>query len=892
MRGQFFVALPFVIAVLDGFGENTLLWPAAHLVKEPPYHAPVLIALMIAAGGFFAALKWMLALVWAWGFGSEMMSGPRGAVLRRARFSVLALILGGLPLLAIPQGRDILQRLAEGERPFVRAGLSVLGVLAAGLMMWRSARALVQFKLEVDRSWADTAWGKYFAEQIPRILGVAMPGVAGAAFALQAGKLDVGLFVAAAVVGGLILLVRKERLASMGAAIIRAFRLPRRWLEIEMYPERIAAALSASILGLLIIAGYRFIRWLLAADADGDALTLAALDFAAWLCYVGGWGLYLYVYFRRERNKAKYDSSPVGGPATMNQRLDALQEYSYNILEFERGLDRRFVVPIAFAAGVSVATLVAFAFGAVAVGRFIGPLWVLSIFLMNTVFLGGVAVWVHARYHIPVVRLGVVAALICGLWNENHSVATIGSPLPRTFASYDSKTLHGHLEEWLASPNHVGRDTVPVVLVAAAGGGLRAAYWTAMALSAIQDADSTFASDLFAISGVSGGSVGGALFATIARDARLDTSHSKLQHCVDHLSGDDTTHAASSPYSACVRAFMRDDFLSPVLAKMIGPDLLQRFSPFELPRTDRSQGLEGSWEASYESVLGDGSAWKRGMLELTRDSSVRATVPALILNSTHVETGKRYIASTLLTDSTFTDVTDVIRLLDRDLPVSSAAHNSARFTYVSPPGHLDTRDGKEHGRVVDGGYFENSGLVTLRQVYESIERWKRVHPDSRPTPVSVVVYLCNDPVSCNGTARASSSPAGDTLAKHAADSLAHVSSTWANEALGPVRAVLNARDARAALGRAELRGLLGNRFIQLNVCRDSVRATLDSARAAQARDRTVSPPLGWLLSSLARHWMDASIRDTLLSGEGRCRRDNVEALKALRRRERHGATTG
>ena len=55
----------------------------------------------------------------------------------------------------------------------------------------------------------------------------------------------------------------------------------------------------------------------------------------------------------------------------------------------------------------------------------------------------------------------------------------------------------------------------PVFIVAAPGGGIRAAYWTAGVLAALQDADRGFARHVLAISGVSGGSVGAGIFAAL-----------------------------------------------------------------------------------------------------------------------------------------------------------------------------------------------------------------------------------------------------------------------------------------------------------------------------------------------------------------------------------------
>src|SRR5206468_6831834 len=71
-------------------------------------------------------------------------------------------------------------------------------------------------------------------------------------------------------------------------------------------------------------------------------------------------------------------------------------------------------------------------------------------------------------------------------------------------------------------------------------------------------------------------------------------------------------------------------------------------------------------------------------------------VPSLFLNGTSVESGNRIIASNILIDANFLEATDATGKLlpvsqhtqrrhpKIDVPLSTAAHMSARFTYVSP----------------------------------------------------------------------------------------------------------------------------------------------------------------------------------------------------------------
>jgi hypothetical protein len=427
--------------------------------------------------------------------------------------------------------------------------------------------------------------------------------------------------------------------------------------------------------------------------------------------------------------------------------------------------------------------------------------------------------------------------------------------------------LSAHLDDWigtLPAPSDSGN---PVILVAAAGGGLRAGYWTAIALAALQDSNPLFARRLFAISSVSGGSLGATLFTALARDAAGDGTRLTCAR-------DSTT---AHPYSTCVRRFMADDFLSPLLAKTVAPDFAQRFLPVPIRRFDRAIGLERSWEHSYRAAT-DSPTFARGLRALAGDSSARDIVPALLLNTTHVESGRRYVASPFALDSVLRDGVDLLDLLNADMRLSTAVHNSARFPFVSPAGHLDRRDGEELGRVVDGGYFENSGLVTLREVL-ALLRERSASPGA-PALRPVVLYLCNDPVNC--------------LAEQRSDTSRHTPSTAANELLAPLRALLHTREARGTLATTQMRMEMGDDFVELDVC-DSLtiapeltaRVTgdtsvaADTARMARTRERVVSPPLGWLLSRLAREWMDSS-----LVGSGpaisACRARNVRSIARLR----------
>ena len=69
---------------------------------------------------------------------------------------------------------------------------------------------------------------------------------------------------------------------------------------------------------------------------------------------------------------------------------------------------------------------------------------------------------------------------------------------------------------------------------------------------------------------------------------------------------------------------------------------------------------------------------------------------------------------------------------------STAAHNSARFTYVSPAGDL----GNSNGSVIDGGYFENYGALSALEIARSA---RVALKDEQPGVKLVILMISSDP---------------------------------------------------------------------------------------------------------------------------------------------------
>jgi|GEM_PF-1862597 len=864
-RNHLLLFLPLIAGAVDILLENIPLWIAGTLITGNPAMAKsAIVDTIVLIGSLGASIKWSLVFLSILAILGELLYNSRGLIIKRLRYSVIAVLIGALPLLIVPQGQDILQRTIEGVSALPGMARAMTALTFGAYVVWYCGRKLVQLEFPRDPTSTRADWYEFYGEHIPRILGVSVLVLGAAAFARVGAAMGgftlfiIGGFIAAAIVKRF----WKNVTEAIGKVLIRGDnRL------ITDFVQDTGRAVIALTIGLGIL------------YAPNEPADFVLLRRGAYLLVMIAWFFYLYVYSRRGRYvvrtvlpliKEGFDKAEQKGAAeTPALGNEIKQIYDFEIKHLEADsvssvdptvLDRAIKRTLLIGAIISLGALVAFTFWTVPSARWLGTLIVLSMFVGSIVFYGSIATWVHERHGIPIAPIALALAAVFSIWNDSHMVRRItGDPAPIA-ARRDIPT---QFNLWRADSS-----SGQVVLVAAAGGGLRAAYWTAVSLAALQDSIPDFNRHVFAISSVSGGSVGASIYAALVRDSAASPGKVK---CLDA--------SATRSFSHCVREFMAEDYLSPVLAKMVAPDFVQAFLPFPWRQLDRSLGLEGSWEDSYEKVTGMPTL-RRGFLALYRGGLAPSTVPALFLNTTHVESGKRYITTPLTRgdstpplggrQQTMHDSQDLLELMRSDLPLSTAAHNSARFTYVSPPGRIQRGDTIEYGHVVDGGYFENSGLATLREILDAIQSQGSA---GRP----IVLYLCNDPLPCRTKPRRDSLPI--TPRSAVVD--------W----LGPIRALLSTRDARGSLSRADIADLPNVEFIQLNVCdaliaadtSDGDTATLGSVeREKQGRERVISPPLGWLLSKVARDWMDSSLTAGVASlRPSECRRRNVAAFRRL-----------
>lgn len=434
--------------------------------------------------------------------------------------------------------------------------------------------------------------------------------------------------------------------------------------------------------------------------------------------------------------------------------------------------------------------------------------------------------WLTASPRIPRWHWLTLLVGIAFLWsafdlNDNHELRELSD---RT-AFVNAPGYGQSFQEWLlAREPQSTKEPFPVVFVAAEGGGIRAAYFTAQVLAAIQDRCPEFARHLFAISGVSGGSVGAALFAGML-DALPERAVAERLDCSQRL-------PKSTPFGERTEQVLKTDFLGPLSATLLFPDAFQRFLPFPVPAWDRARTLEASVEDSFQTVVGT-DFMKRSLYSYW---SPQRNTPLLLLNTTHVETGNRTVASPLiLLEERFHRLTTLFDFVpSADFRISTVAVTSARFPLVTPAGAVVNGDRKL--RFVDGGYFENSGAVTLAEAIDvAMQAAHQINRTIRP----VVIRIGNSP-----------SMLAATENRPASSEVEGAPPMGLGELMSPVRAMFNTRNAR---------GVLAAQALESTVTTLQDNGVPSDYVEFQMGVDSVQIPLGWQLSMVARKALRAQL---------------------------------
>jgi hypothetical protein len=413
---------------------------------------------------------------------------------------------------------------------------------------------------------------------------------------------------------------------------------------------------------------------------------------------------------------------------------------------FWRVMRRVFVASILF----SLAAIALIAAFPVPIGQTLGSITVFAIFIgclaMNAT---GLSIWSRGL-DFPIIPAMLALAFFLA-WtdlNDDHELRRVdnaGHPVSLSLTSIAGPTgdVEDEFKKWYDARIDKDRDEFkkeqgyPVYIVAAQGGGIYAAAQALQFLTKLQTTCERFAQHLFAVSGVSGGSVGAALYAALTDEFQATTG--QCRNVAEIGSGGPRTKQMENAQEAAFELVRNDyDFLSPLVASTLFPDFAQRFFAPAVPVLSRARALEQSIEAAWAAIATkffngkSDDAMGKGVLASWSPSGIK---PALFFNTTEVGSGRRRIIAPFgfgpefPTDAQFLPLTE-----NYDIPLSVGAVASARFPWLTPAawfwgkGEAATppaRSAIAKFHIVDGGYFENSGVTTAVEIINRLQRRAR-----------------------------------------------------------------------------------------------------------------------------------------------------------------------
>ncbi len=511
--------------------------------------------------------------------------------------------------------------------------------------------------------------------------------------------------------------------------------------------------------------------------------------------------------------------------------------------------------------------------------------------------LGVVMVWVQERrpleiFHVMGLRANplltlIAAALALGQVFGGGDFMHGPRQLPPGQAAGSARaTLEFEFTRWLGQSSDcdrpgglsgakANRTVRPMIVLAAEGGGIRAANWTAKVLDTIA-ATTCGRHAILLSSGVSGGSLGLVLATKYAsRDAQGPAT-------MDVRGGPELSNVAD--------ALSAPEALAASVGGTLGSDLvgggtgllLPNWSHSEYGWHDRAGLMEKQWETAAPQLAD------------RFDADVRGVAGALLLNSTVTGSGCRLVLSQVELPAAEASVADravsvpgceetggtpvtidyfspANGFCDSSLAWSTAAMVSARFPIISPAARLryagpsgsPVRSSGDAGscntpdafQAIDGGYAEGSGLGTVsdlwgrlrgivahhNQLVDEADGDSQVPGAAFSYVVPVFAYVRNSP-GADVTARVPQPIA--ELAVPLAGIQAKNAQSEAEAWLQRLQQSADTCLSDACRSAAAMGGLLG---------------AARTAVVAPKSEPAIDPPLGWTLSQASRNRLDQSL---------------------------------
>jgi len=287
-------------------------------------------------------------------------------------------------------------------------------------------------------------------------------------------------------------------------------------------------------------------------------------------------------------------------------------------------------------------------------------------------------------YGTPVIfPISVILLFVAGNWgNDLHLLKGIEKEQVLSIEEFKEQ-FYTHIDS-LNTPDST------LYFIASYGGGLKANAWNLFVLDTLSNFQGQNILDqTVAMSGVSGGALGQHFYTSLKRQ-RLSNEQKKN----------------------IISTIARSNMLSLDFAWLLGFDLIREAMPYmSFNAPDRA----GKAMEIYADVLGDSDMKKRAYQSYWADLFEHSYYPIQIANSTGTHQRRGISCSVRFQHfpKVFPNADNLCNLEgNRSLSFADAVSISHRFPVFSPAAKIESK-----GHYVDGGYFENSGMLSLLDVF-------------------------------------------------------------------------------------------------------------------------------------------------------------------------------
>ena len=220
--------------------------------------------------------------------------------------------------------------------------------------------------------------------------------------------------------------------------------------------------------------------------------------------------------------------------------------------------------------------------------------------LISLYFISFLLLLLGKKWRIPLFSLFIIIAYLSSReWSQNRYFNHF--ELPQIAAPDQRMVAEQYVVQWIEQRLPVIKDfkgDFPVIFVSAEGGGSRAALWSFLVHSYLEEksAGRYSKNHLFSLSGASGGSVGNSLFFA----HKSSVLHKILKDTT--LSYPTKSTTSQRPFRYKASTIFQKNYLSTALAAFLGRDLLKSITNIGNFK-NRGDLLEQQWSTSFEATF-------------------------------------------------------------------------------------------------------------------------------------------------------------------------------------------------------------------------------------------------------------------------------------------------